>query len=91
MKQQQCRVRADMKGRVSLAKFLGSGLPVDLEVSVEADGTIILTPLVTIPARELWLYKNPEALKSLRKGIEQAGTGKVKSRGSFAKYVEDEV
>jgi len=88
---QQARVRADAKGRVSLAKFLGEVLPLDLDVVVESDGTIRLTPLATIPARELWLYRNPKALESLREGIEQAGNGKVTSRGSFAKHVDDKV
>lgn len=88
---QQGKVRADAKGRVSLARFLDNNLPLELDVTVEEDGKIILTPLATIPARELWLYKNPKALKSLRDGIEQTGKGKVKSRGSFAKYVEDEI
>ena len=88
---QQGRVRADTKGRVSLAKFLDNSLPLDLDVRVEDDGKIILTPLATIPARELWLYKNQKALKSLREGIEQAGNGNLKSRGSFAKYVQDEI
>ncbi len=84
------RVRADAKGRVSLAKFLDQG-PMDLDVKVEEDGTIKLTPMATIPAKELWLYENPKALKSVRDGIEQAGAGKLKSRGSFAKHVENEV
>lgn len=84
------RVRADAKGRVSLARFLGDG-PIDLDVKVDDDGKIILTPLATIPERELWLYKNPKALEALRSGIQQVGEGKVKSRGSFAKYVKDEI
>ncbi len=87
----QGKVRADAKGRVSLARYLKRGTPIDLEVSVDSDGRIMLTPLATIPERELWLYKNPNALESLRRGIEQAGEGKVTSRGSFAKYVDDEV
>jgi hypothetical protein len=86
---QQGRVRADAKGRVSLAKFLENSFPLDLDITVESDGKITLTPLATIPARELWLYKNPKALESLREGIEQVGNGNVKSRGSFAKYVEE--
>lgn len=88
---QQGKVRVDAKGRVSLAKFLDNDLPTDFDVKVDYDGKIILTPLASIPARELWLYQNPKALKSLRDGIEQAGSGKVKSRGSFAKYVENEI
>ncbi len=38
-----------------------------------------------IPAREKWLFKNPEALKSVLRGIEQARQGKVVSRPSFNK------
>lgn len=88
---QQGRVRADSKGRISLARFLGNGLPKDLDVIVNDNGSITLIPLVTIPENELWLYKNPEALTALKQGIEEVGEGKVKSRGSFAKYVEDEI
>ena len=40
---------------------------------------IKLTPTVSIPHNELWLYKNPEALKSVLKGMEQAKAGKVKN------------
>lgn len=39
---------------------------------------IKLTPTISIPHNELWLYKNPEALKSVLKGMEEAKVGKVK-------------
>ena len=39
---------------------------------------IKLTPTVSIPHNELWLYKNPEALKSVLKGMEEAKAGKAK-------------
>jgi hypothetical protein len=84
----QGKVRADAKGRISLGKFLES-FPLDYDVQVDEEGKITLTPLATIPEKELWLYKNPKALKSLREGIEQAGNGEVVSRGSFAKYVDE--
>ncbi|OGI14823.1 MAG: hypothetical protein A3I68_00245, partial [Candidatus Melainabacteria bacterium RIFCSPLOWO2_02_FULL_35_15] len=41
-------------------------------------GEIKLTPTVSIPHNELWLYKNPEALKSVLKGMEEAKAGKAK-------------
>ena len=44
-----------------------------------ATSEIKLIPTVSIPHNELWLYKNPEALKSVLKGIEEAKAGKVKS------------
>ncbi len=33
---------------------------------------ILITPTVTIPEREAWLYKNVKALERVRKGLEQA-------------------
>lgn len=88
---QQGRVRADSKGRVSLGRYLGNSLPKDLGVVVREDGSITLIPLKTIPESELWLYKNPEVYADLKQAIEEVGKGKVKSRGSFAKYVKDEI
>lgn len=41
-------------------------------------GEIKLTPTVSIPHNELWLYKNSEALKSVLKGMKEAKAGKVK-------------
>ena len=41
-------------------------------------GEIKLTPTVSISHNELWLYKNPKALKSVLQGMEEAKAGKVK-------------
>ena len=40
-------------------------------------GQIILDPQVTIPASEAWLFKNPTALASIRKGLSEAAEGRV--------------
>lgn len=74
----------DSKKRITLTKLL----PDKNISSVRAysrDDKIILEPLVEIPAKEVWLYKNKRALKKVQTGLSQ--TGKVK-RGSFAKYVD---
>jgi geranylgeranyl pyrophosphate synthase len=34
-------------------------------------------PLIEIPASEMWLYKNKEALQSVQKGLEDAAEGKI--------------
>ncbi|OGI04716.1 MAG: hypothetical protein A2Y25_08065 [Candidatus Melainabacteria bacterium GWF2_37_15] len=80
-------VRPDTKGRITLGKLAENVS--SFEIIVE-NGKIILEPLIEIPARELWLYKNPEALASLEKGVSEAKAGKVKSRGSFAKYLNED-
>jgi hypothetical protein len=59
---------ADAKGRITLGKrYAGQTF-----VVLERDGEVILAPVVTIPAREAWLYKNQSAMKSLQRGLDQA-------------------
>jgi len=51
-------------------------------------GQILLEPMAMIPASEAWLYKNPEAMASVRRGLDQAAKGKGRCLGSFAKHAE---
>jgi hypothetical protein len=37
----------------------------------------LLQPLVEIPANEVWLFKNKEALESVQKGLKEASEGKI--------------
>lgn len=80
------QVRPDSKGRVTLSK-LTDGIS-SFNVSKDEDGRILLEPMVEIPAREKWLFENPEALASVRRGIADAKAGRVVSRPSFAKYAK---
>ena len=41
-----------------------------------------------IPRPELWLWKNPSALASVRRGLRQMAEGKVVSLGSFAEFAD---
>ena len=81
-------LRPDTKGRITLGKLAEnvSGF----EVIEEENGRIILEPQVEIPAREVWLYENPEALASLNRGLEQAARGETEYLGSFSQYLEKE-
>jgi hypothetical protein len=96
-------VALDGRKRVSLAKALASlnGAPgkksaaqkngdLRFEVHTNDAGQILLSPQVIHP-REEWLYKNPKALASLRRGIAQATRGELHDLGSFAKYADDEI
>ncbi len=80
-------VRPDSKGRVSLGKY-ATGVS-SFEVEALEDGSLKLVPRVEIPAREAWLFRNPEALASVRQGLMDAAEGKTVSRGSFADDGED--
>lgn len=49
-------------------------------------GQLILDPVKTIPASEMWLYENAQALASVKQGLRESAEGKSVYRGSFAKH-----
>jgi len=69
-------VRPDAKKRVVLPKPLVQE-GVIYHIYSNSAGQIVLDPQVTIPASEAWLYNNPEALASVRRGLEDAAHGRV--------------
>ncbi|MBS0656512.1 MAG: hypothetical protein JSR46_12105 [Verrucomicrobia bacterium] len=86
----ELRLNLDARKRVTLAKLLPN-IDVHTVRAYTQGNKIILEPLAEIPAHELWLHQNPEALASLQRGIQQAKEGKIRSRGSFAKKGKDGV
>ena len=83
---QKHTVQPDAKGRITLGA-LAKGVD-NFLLTQEKDGTITLEPMVSIPARELWLFKNPKALASVKRGLEDVAAGRVTRRGSFKKYLD---
>ena len=82
-------VKPDTKKRVVLSNIdIPDG--VTYHVYLNSIGQIILDPQVTIPASELWLFENKEALASVQQGLLESMTGKTKKRGSYARFVKDE-
>jgi hypothetical protein len=45
---------------------------------------------VPMRAHELWLYQDPEALKTVLKGLEDSREGRLVDLGSFEQYLEDD-
>ena len=86
---QELRLTLDARKRISLAKLLPNDEICSFRAYTEGN-KIILEPMAEIPAHELWLYKNPQALKDVREGLQQSKEGKVRKRGSFSKYAEDD-
>ncbi len=82
-------IRPDSKGRIALGR-LARGVS-SFQATLDADGRIILEPYAEIPAREKWLFENPSALTAVREGLEQSVQGKVRTRGSFAKFANEEI
>lgn len=81
------KVKPDTKGRILLGKIAEG---VSSYTVIKDNDRIILEPNVEIPAKEKWLWENKNALKSVKNGLQDAAAGKVKSRGSFAKFADDE-
>lgn len=79
----------DSRKRISLGK---AGVAEDTRyaVSVSDDGDILLTPLVSIPAREQWLWDHPEVMASIDRGIADIEAGRTHYLGSFAQYLSDD-
>ena len=63
----------DSRGRVTLGSRYANRLVI---VREQEDGTLKIIPAEAVPAREAWLYKNPEALKAVRQGLEEAQAGR---------------
>jgi len=69
-------VKPDAKKRIVLPKTLvGEGIT--YHVYSNKFGQIVLDPQVTIPASEVWLFNNPDALASVQRGLSDAAQGRV--------------
>ena len=69
-------VKPDAKKRIVLPRVkMWEGIT--YHVYSNSIGQIVLDPQVTIPASEAWLFNNPDALASVRRGLSDAAKGKV--------------
>ena len=82
-------VTADDRARLSMGK---AGVTGDerFAVAINDDGEILLTPVASVPKRELIIWDNEQLRQSLARGLEQVEAGKVHSAGSFAEYLNDD-
>jgi hypothetical protein len=76
----------DAKKRLSLGEALRGATAYNIYRNPL--GQLILDPVKTVPVSETWLYGNPQALASVKKGLRESAQGKSVSRGSFAKFVK---
>ena len=78
----------DAKKRLSLGEALGGGASA-YNIYRNTLGQIILDPVKAVPTSEMWLYENPEALASVKRGLRESAEGKSVYRGSFAKHAKE--
>lgn len=66
---------ADDRNRITLGKYLKNFKR--LKVYQDSRGEILLVPIVEVPASELWIYQNQNAMESLQKGLSDAKAGRI--------------
>lgn len=78
-------VTADERSRIAFGK---AGVRRDdrYAVAVNADGEILLTPLVSVPKRELLVWEDELIRSALGRGLAQSAAGDVVDLGDFSQY-----
>lgn len=80
-------VVADERSRISFGK---AGVRRDdkYAIAVNQDGEILLTPLVSIPRRELLVWENEVLRESLAASMAQSAAGELTDLGSFKEFAD---
>lgn len=84
----------DSKHRITLGgrlyKLMMSKMKIDsYKVFVGKEGDILLRPAVSIPSNEAWVYRNPEVIGKIRKGLEEAGEGNTEKVDDLDKFIDN--
>jgi hypothetical protein len=79
-------VSADERARIAFGK---AGVRRDdrYAVAVNEEGQILLTPLVSIPKRELLVWENELVRAALGRALDQSAAGETTERGDFSRFV----
>ena len=78
---------ADGRGRVSLGRA-GARPGRRYQVRSDDDGVIVLTPVVSIPEREMLAWENPQLAEQVRTAIVDAEAGRGVDLGDFTRYAD---
>jgi len=65
----------DGRHRITLGNLLKDTRRV--RIYQNARGELLLQPVMEIPAAEVWLFRNQEALAAVKKGLEDATKGRI--------------
>jgi len=83
----------DAKWRVSLGRCVKKSsnklANVDsFHIFVDREGDILLRPEVLIPSNEAWIYRNPEVIARIRKGLDEAARGETQKVEDLDEFFE---
>ena len=85
----QTEVTADNRARIAFGK-VGVHKNERYLVSTSPSGEILLTPVASIPKRELLIWENEDLRESLTRGLMEAHLGKTSRRDDFLVVDEEE-
>jgi hypothetical protein len=72
-----------------LKEIIGIKMSVEgFMVYVGKNGDILLRPSVSVPSSEAWIYENPGVIGSVRKGLQEAGEGKLTRVNDIASFLK---
>ena len=80
---------ADARGRVALGRA-GARPGRRYQVRADDDGVIMLTPVVSIPEREMLAWENPQLAKQVRGAVADAEAGRTVDLGDFTQYADSD-
>jgi hypothetical protein len=60
-------------------------------VAVNDEGEILLTPLASIPRRELLVWENQELRASLAQALADSAAGNTTDLGDFSQYADEDL
>ena len=84
----------DSKSRLTLGrrilKLVAAQTGVEeFQIFYGEDGDILLRPMVSIPSKEAWIYRNPEVLKAIREGLAEAKEGKLEKVKDLDEFLDN--
>jgi hypothetical protein len=80
---------ADARGRVALGRA-GARPGRRYQVRADDDGVIMLTPVVSIPEREMLAWENPQLAEQIRGAVADAEAGRTVDLGDFTQYADSD-
>jgi hypothetical protein len=77
----------DARSRLTLGPKYANRLVI---VREHEDGAVEVIPAEAVPAHEVWLYKDPDALWAVRQGIEEARAGRFAKAPNLQADADDD-
>ncbi len=61
----------------------------EFQIFYGEDGDILLRPMVSIPSKEAWIYRNPKVFKAIKQGLSEARQKKFEKVKDLDKFLND--